>query len=129
MSTLSKAYQDAISEMENKVDEACKEAFHDRVYVIYSAYSFDQYDTPINNLSEVVIKGKVKFVDEGDDFSKEESNYEPFESLVYDSPTWLELAVIANSMINKTCDHVYLEDIHVVDVKDGIQIAKIIMGS
>ncbi len=144
MSTLSKAYQNAINKMEDKVNEACKKAKeHGRIDVIYSTYEFDQYDTPIDNLDDVPLKGKVKFVDadalkEGNFFdfmyvdNPEDNPYKPFVSKVMDSPTWLEIAVLANEMIQVTYDrhHVYLEDVVVLEVKDdGVQIAKIQMGS
>jgi hypothetical protein len=142
MSTLSKAYQDAIEKMEDKVDEACKAKEHERVDVIYATYEFDQYDTPIYNLDDVPLKGKVKFIDqdalkEGNFFdfmfdNQEDNPYESFESEVMDSPTWLELAVLTNEMIQITNNrhHVYLEDVVVIEVKDdGVQIAMIQMGS
>jgi hypothetical protein len=120
MSGLTKAYDDAVNAMEDKVEKAIN-VFCDKKYVIYSAYDYDEWDIPIDNLDEIPIKGKVEFI-----------GSLSFESGVFDNPTWLDICVIANRMIIETKDyhHIYLEDVDVVDVNDkGYKIAKLIMGS
>ena len=80
MSGLSKAYLDAMGKIEKKVEEACKKAGHEKVKVIYSAYGFDEFDTPIDNLNEVPIRGKAIFKDQGNFWEgiEDTRNYKPF---------------------------------------------------
>lgn len=122
MSGLTKAYEDALNKMQDKVDKAIDDACHLNKYVIYSAYDYDEWDNPSDNLNEVPIKGKVVFF----------NSYETFDSGVYENPTWLDIAVIANRMIIETKDyhHVYLEAVDVFDA-DGNEnlMAKLVMGS
>lgn len=110
MSGISKAYQDAYNEIQDMVEEAVKADGQERVYVRYSAYEWDGNDIPINNLNEVPVKGKVKFLDDG-------QNENDFESEVMDSPTWLEIAVVANKMIQGTENYYepYLDNIEILD--------------
>lgn len=126
MSGISKAYQEAYNRIQDRVNQAIKKDGQ-KVILRYAAYEWDDDDMPIDNLSLVPIKGKVKFVDEGEFFD----NYEPFESEVCDSPTYLEIAVIANKMIQVTKDfhHVFLERMDVYDDGSGVQEAIIIMGN
>lgn len=121
MSTLSKAYQDAMNIIDGKVEKAILKSKQKNRIVIYSAYDYDSYDVPEDNLHEIPIKGKVKFVDESSDI----------ESDIVDSPTWLEIAVIANKILIDAMDyhHVYLEDIEVICYENEIYVAKLIMGS
>lgn len=121
MSGLTKAYEGALNAMQDKVEKEINK-FCDKKYVIYSAYDYDEWDNPIDNLNKVPIKGKVKFVD---------STWN-FDSGVFENPTWLDICVIANRMIIETKDyhHIYLEDVDVEDVDiAGNKIAKLIMGS
>lgn len=136
MSGLSKAYQEVINNMDKKITDAVKDDGQEKVFVQYSAYLFDEYDIPIDNLDEVPEKGMVRFIDGGDKFGWKhdmdgtENPYNPFESVIMDSPTWLEIAVEANRMINTTynSNHCYLEDIEWVK-DDDIMIFRFIMGS
>jgi len=115
MNAISKAYLDAYDKIQDTVEKAIKESGQN-VLIKYSAYE-DANDIPINNLKKVPVKGKVIFYDEE----------EQFESKVYDSPTWLEIAVIANEMVNITDD--YRTFIEMLDVYNdgGISKATIIM--
>lgn len=121
MSGLSKAYQEAMDKIDGKVEEAIKQDGANRHYVMYSAYDFDQWETPIDNLDEVPVKGKIRF----------ESEDGEWKSGVLESPTWLEITVVANHMIIETGDyhHVYVEDFDVIANEDGIMIARLFMGS
>ena len=106
MNAISKAYLDAYDKIQDTVEKAIKESGQN-VLIKYSAYE-DANDIPINNLKKVPVKGKVIFYDEE----------QQFESKVYDSPTWLEIAVIANEMVNITDD--YRTFIEMLDVyNDG----------
>jgi hypothetical protein len=130
MSGLSKAYLDAIDKIEKRIEDACEKAGHKEIRVIYAAYSFDEFDTPIDNLDEVPVRGKAVFKDEGNFWENIEEKYakkyNPFKKIM-DSPTWLEIAVAANEMILTTNDfhHVYLEDVRFNDDDDIL----ICMGS
>ena len=118
MSYITKSYQEMMTEMDDMIDKALGETER---YVLYSAYETDEFDRPINNLEKTPVKGKIKFISE---------DYE-WESEVYDSPTWLDIAVIANKMIIGTQDYnnKYLEDIDIFDSKNGITTAYLFMGS
>ena len=118
MSILSKAYQDAENKIQDKVDAEI-DKFCENKKVVYSAYESDEWDTPIDNLSEIPIEGKVVFMDEKGEFK----------SGVFESPTWLDIAVIANRMLNETNDyHLYFEQIDIHE-EGGVNIATLIMGS
>ena len=124
MHTISKVYHDAFNEIQDNVDTAILKECQE-VLIRYLAKELD--DIPINNLNKVPVKGKVRFVDEGEFYN----DYTPFESEVYDSPTWLEIAVIANKMleVTKDKDRIFLETLEVNDDGNGIKIATIIMGN
>ena len=96
--------------------------------VFYAAYESDEGDLPIDNLDEIAIEGKVKFRAEHDPDSGEGDEYT---SPVLDSPTWLDVAVLANQMIKTTGDyhHQFLESVCVLRERDGIKIAGFSMGS
>ena len=61
--------------------------------VYYSAYRSDAEDLPIDNLDEIAIPGKVQFHAEHDPYWGEGK---PYTSPVIDSPTWLDVAVLAD---------------------------------
>lgn len=119
MSALGMSYQQIMDEIDSTVENAIKSTGK-KVFVVYSAYDEDEYGNPINNLKETAIKGIVKFVD-GEDFA----------SLPLSSPTWLDIAIVANEMINQTKDYQnrHLKDVDVFDNQDGVMVAKLIMGS
>ena len=119
MSTLGKAYQVALNGIENRVSKAIEE-FCDTHRIVYSAYEMDQFDTPIDNLDDVPVKGKVKFTTEDGSWESDE----------YESPTWLQIAVIVNHMINETEDYYnkYFMDFDIVDNRDGVMICQVVMG-
>lgn len=124
MNTLGMSYQEIMT----KIDETIKNALSfkngyatkpDELYIIYSAYEEDEYGIPKINLNEIPFKGKIKFVNED----------ETYESEVYDSPTWLDIAVIANTMIMTTKDFQKksFRDIDIFNNKNGVAIATLIM--
>ena len=101
--------------------------------MIYSAYETDANEVPIDNLDEIPISGKVRFVAERWDESwswgcKQSKNYC---GPVVESPTWLQICGFANAAMRKTLDrhHVYLESVEVVGQEGDVQIAKFHMGS
>jgi hypothetical protein len=76
--------------------------------VVFSAYHNEE-----NNLFEVPVTGRVKMVMPVSDFFSDGTN---FESEILKDPTWIDLCVIANDMINVTGDnhHTFFESIHLV---------------
>jgi len=120
MNTISKSFQVAMNEIDDIIDSAIK-ADGRKKEVIYSGES-DEYDIPINNLSEVILKGKVKFM----------NSDKTFESEIIENPTWLDVVVIANRMIIETEDyhHIYFESLYDIYQDDnGVLIATLSMGS
>jgi hypothetical protein len=112
-----------------------------RDYVSYSAYTDDYTD----NLDEVAVEGRVQFIEEvdtpndigmvmGDVPYETRENYI---SPVMENPTWLEVALLANDMINCTGDnhHVFLEGIRPsnhkfsIDEKSFVKVYRFSMGS
>jgi len=112
-----------------------------RNYVSYSAYD----DTYTDNLDEVAVEGRVQFVEEVDipnEIGMVMGNVpydtrENYTSPVMENPTWLEVALLANDMINATGDnhHIYLEAIYLdkdkftLDDKSFVKIYRFAMGS
>lgn len=94
-------------------------------YVVYSAYKEDGSGKYINNLNEVAIEGKVRFLQYADEYWGEGRGGD-FTCTIKD-PTWLELCIAADDMIQKTQDfhHVFLEGVY--QRKDGTY--EFIMGS
>lgn len=97
----------AYDEIYEAVDKAVLDSGQEEVQVIYSAYDSDENDIPINNLHEVAIKGACRlrglsgWAGDGKDY---------LSPILY-NPTWLEVCVHANRMIETTNDthHVFLE--------------------
>ena len=147
MSCLSKAYQEAMDKINKRIDEAIKADGQEKPLVIYSAYEYDEFDNPVDNLDDVPVNGKIVLVDSGDfwDWKHEmdgtENPYKPFRSKIMDSPTWLEIAVEANKMIHTTynANHCYLEDIRepnddeeikpIPPIDDDVYVFVFVMGS
>ena len=96
--------------------------------VFYSAYKSESDDLPIDNLDDIAIDGSVQFHASGDDYW---GSGKPYTSRVVDSPTWLDVSVLANEMMNTTGDyhHQFLEAVRVIGEKDGTTLAKFSMGS
>ena len=115
-------WEKAYFEIENQVESAIA----GEVLISFSAYDSDENEIPINNLTDVVVKGKVKFIS-----PKGIWRNEKYISKVVENPTWLDIAILANEMILKTQDthHVFLEDVEYVREEKGIKIYDFIMGS
>jgi hypothetical protein len=126
-----KAWDKAFNAIEERVDAAYQNRFNNKpsepLSVTYSAYKSDDNDIPIDNLDEVPVEGRVKFVAEPDSWSTKR-----YESSVVESPTWLDIALLADDMIKTIEDfhHVFLEAIrHVKTEADGTRIYHFTMGS
>lgn len=127
-----KKYSDTMQPIQKKVCEAIKKNDQD-CYVFYAAYKDDKDGCPIDNLNEIAISGKVKFVEQGDTFY---GSGESYRSKVLENPTWLDVCVVANEMILTTGDkhHIYLENVVLTEKmlfleNDKIKIARFSMGS
>ena len=125
MTELPKTYTEGIDKINKTVEEACKKAGHEEVYVIFSVYNLEGKEMKPNyNFQAIPVYGKYTIKDQGNFWDRED--YVPFEREV-DSPNWLQLAVVANEMIVSVKDshHAYLEGISLND--DGT--FHFIMGS
>lgn len=105
-----------------------------RDQVAFSSYADDWSD----NLDEVAIKGRIQFQTEYQDFFGGMSTEvrEDYKSEILEDPTWLDLCLCANDMINITGDnhHIFLEAVHqtgsfTLDDKSFILIYDFSMGS
>lgn len=113
----------------NKLDQRLLERYGETLKVEYSAYENDADDMPIDNLDEVPIEGKVRFME-----NPNEIGGAPWVSGIYNSPTWLELVGIAQEKMEATGDthHCFLEGVNVLrrpDKEGGCIVARLVMGS
>jgi len=100
--------------------------------------AFSAYEDYQNNLDKVAIEGRVMMKTEHQSFfgGMAEVNRKDYESEVLENPTWLDLCLCANDMINCTGDnhHVFLEAVHktgqfTLDDKSFVLIYDFSMGS
>lgn len=120
-------YSKRWNKMNDEIDKALPEG--EKSYVLYSAYKTDEDGLPVNNLHEVAVKGKAIFVGLYDSFWGKGKDYQ---SEVMENPTWLDVAVAANKMIQVTGDyhHVFLEDVYKTNYEiDGVPVYYLSMGS
>ena len=116
------------SEMQERVIDACA-AVSDEIEVCYSAYECaENPHRPVDNLDEVPVTGKVKVVAPATWCNDAGENYE---SDILESPTYLELAVLANESIKVTGDrhHIFFEGVLVRREEDGVKIVEMYFGS
>ena len=84
------------------------------------------------DMNEVAIEGNVRMVEEVDDFWASESGAKDYRSEVMQSPTWLDIALAADDMINSVKDfhHTFLEGVYFVsEDDDGTLNYRFSMGS
>ncbi len=143
---MSNEYGERLDNMHKIVEAALPEG-EDR-HVFYSAYNTSKKtNLPVNNLNDIAIQGKAIIVQEYDEFwdrhasaSEDFSGTKTvhnagsqFQSSVLENPTWLDLTVVANKMIQVTHDyhHQFLESVSLLkDQKiDGVQVYEFWMGS
>ena len=107
-------------------------------HVIFSAYPCDGDNAYTNNLLEVAIEGRIMFKTLHQDFfgGMAIAERNDYVSKVLENPTWLDLCLCANDMINCTGDthHIFLEDVYktgsfTLDDKSFILIYDFSMGS
>jgi hypothetical protein len=119
-----KAYASAFDAIQNRV----KARVGPKCSVVFSAYKLDSDKVPIDNRDDVPITGKVQIKGIRDRSRGHLSK--DYESLIMESPTWLDLCVIANDQILATRDrvHRYVENVEVVGNTADIQIAILRLG-
>lgn len=94
--------------------------------VAYSAYGNDENDLPVDNLDHVAVHGMCRFRHtathaEGSDYL----------SAIVNSPTWLDVALLANEMLRVTgdVDHYFFEGVCEQGSEDGVAMYAFQMGS
>lgn len=120
-------------QMHNRIDKYLMAISNSERYVCYSAYKSDEDEIPIDNLSNTAFLGKGIVVEEKDEFFGSGRNYQ---SDVLDTPSFLDLALVANELIETTGDfhHAFFESVMKTNgekVIDGelIPVYKLSMGS
>lgn len=95
-------------------------------FVRFSAYPLDDDELPVDNLDEIAFSGRCKFVQPAGLWSDK-----AYESIVQINPTWLDVARLANDMIQITGNdhHVYLEGIGRVSSESDVTVLGFEMGS
>lgn len=120
------------NQMEEKIEAAVKADGQPEVHVIYSAYESDERDNPIDNLNEIAFDGEGILVGFRDEFWGGKASQD-YISPVLNDPTWLEVCVHANKMIELTRDHhhCFLEGLTMKKqrTKEGILRYEFCMGS
>lgn len=122
-------YSAKLDEMEEQVRSALPEG--EKNYVFYSAYKTSKSTgNPLNNLKQRAISGKVVMMQGHDEFWGEGETYY---SDVMENPTWLEIAVAANKMIQTVGDyhHIFLEGVFPKKgaTINGVKVYEFAMGS
>jgi len=94
----------------------------------YSAYETDEDGLPVDNLDQVAVEGRCIFLQQAEPPFGTGKNYVSAE---VQNPTWIQVCLLANEMIEITRDrqHVFLEGVHVVSEQNGIKMVDFVMGS
>jgi hypothetical protein len=121
-----KAYASATDAIQNRI----KARVGPKCCVVFSAYKFDADKVPIDNLDDAPISGRV-LIKANRDRTRGGHLSGDYESPIMESPTWLDLCVIANDQITATRDRNrrYLEHVEVVEKTSEIQIAAFRLGA
>ena len=99
-------YWQAVEKMRARIAEKIS---GERV-IIYDAFKCDASGMPIDNLDSIAYSGTMRLIDDIHDY---------FDGPVLTNPTWLEIAVHANSIMIATGDrhHVFLDGIYEVGIE------------
>ena len=118
MSIIGKSYRQAINQIDEMVKIAIEET-GDEQQIYYTAYETDQFDIPINNLEDIPVQGKIKFVNASGEW----------ESPILISPTWLEITIFANRMAIETYSwYRSFNDFEIIYNQDDVMIAEFEMS-
>lgn len=117
------ASDDEIDDRRDAIRKRVREAIKGDCAVVYDAFPFDEAGRPIDNLDGIACEGACQFVDD--------SGGTVYKSEIHHSPTWLDVAVLANDLIRTTGDkrHVFLERIQRVARRGKTSILEFDMGS
>lgn len=118
-------YKEACDKMEIKVAERVR----GECRVFYSAYDSDEDGIPVDNLDEIALVGKIAVICNWPSVIDTEK---VLTSEILKSPTWLDLTVISNDLINETCDyhHRFFEGYHIIgETHGGVMLIDLHMGS
>jgi hypothetical protein len=117
---VSEEYSQRVADMNRRVQKRLQR----EPVVFYSAYRLVD-SLPVDNLDEVAAEGKILFVGQSHTWS--DPGYISDEIV---DPTWLDAAALADDMIRsqEKHDHVFLEDIRLLESKEDIRVFEFIMG-
>lgn len=113
--------KEAHNVIQQKIIGAVRASGSKKAIVVYKAYSEDSEKVPIDNLHEVAVKGKCRFANSRSVYLGKTTEQNYLSKVVID-PTWLQVAIMANEMLEKTkqTNRVCLEGIILVVKKYGI---------
>lgn len=122
--------RESYNSIQKKVIDAIKASGSKEAIVIYKAYSEDGEKLPVDNLQEIAVKGKCRFASSRNVYLGKTTEQDYVSKVVID-PTWLQVALLANEMLEKTKEtkRICLEDILLVVKKYGIKRLVFSMGS
>lgn len=120
-------FSKAINAMQKRIEKAIQDNGM-QCHVSYVAYSSDDEGMPIDNLDTVPIKGKMRFSQQHSDYWGSGTEYT---SKTVEDPSWIEIAILANKMIEVTGDyhHKHLKSVKKLSEKRGVIKAGFIMES
>lgn len=112
-----------------KINKAIKASGSRKSIVIYRAYIEDTQQMPIDNLDQVAVQGKVRFASSASVYGRQLTEKDYLSKIVV-NPTWLQVAIFANEMLEKTNqrERICLEDVVVVRQDYGVKKAVFSMG-
>lgn len=136
ISKFTKALTEKRAALQKRISEALAVANNSESvepsYVFYEVYPTLRNGLPVDNLDEIALEGTVVFCGSPDPdlakygYSSDQKEY----SETVSNPTWLDVAVLANQMVEVTKNHhkMYLRDIEVVRQVDGVKYVEFVMG-
>jgi hypothetical protein len=118
----------------DKARAAAFDAIQDRVrarvkqkcFVVFSGYTSDPDNVPVDNLDDVPVSGKVKIRASRQRLASGNPKKD-YESEVLHNPTWLDLCAIANAHLVQRVRRrqLYLETANIVGIEGDVQIVEI----
>lgn len=124
------AYDERLEQIQGRVLAAIEQAGDAYHGLLYSGGDEDGDELPRDNLNEVTIQGACRIMQKHNEFKGYwGEGGRDFESAALTSPTWLELCLVANRMLDTVKDfhHCFLEAVEPVEGKPGVY--RFVMGS
>ncbi len=114
----SKAYAVACDAIQDRV----RRKVGPKCVLFFSAYKLDRYKLPVDNLDDVPVPGKVRI---RRILSRRSQMGKDSESQTLESPSWLDLCVLANAEIVAARDRQrrFLERIEVIEMIGEVPVA------